>query len=261
MKKLVFPTAMALAALAYAVPASAQVVDDPLHSVVCSGAGTGCVNTDNGSFAPLPPGQVTNWGFEISPPNSHSGTLNLGILVPTNTINPLTFNLPTLTDNGGGPLTETVVSRSVLLTSGNGSNLASYLGLGAAFSPTDNFSNASAGEATLNPGFTGSFLAFNVSIPGVTLDAQGSPTIANDFSFGSNLPAGTVIVGFFTFQSLNNQGYMVTNYVGTAASEDLVVSPLASAVPEPATWGMMLLGFVGLAFAFRQRRRMVGMAA
>ena len=34
-----------------------------------------------------------------------------------------------------------------------------------------------------------------------------------------------------------------------------------SAVPEPATWAMMLLGFVGLGFAFRQRRRMVGMAA
>jgi hypothetical protein len=28
-----------------------------------------------------------------------------------------------------------------------------------------------------------------------------------------------------------------------------------SAVPEPATWGMMLLGFVGLGFAFRQSRR------
>jgi hypothetical protein len=34
-----------------------------------------------------------------------------------------------------------------------------------------------------------------------------------------------------------------------------------AAVPEPATWGMMLLGFVGLALAFRQRRRTVGLAA
>jgi hypothetical protein len=37
------------------------------------------------------------------------------------------------------------------------------------------------------------------------------------------------------------------------------INPVA-AVPEPATWGMMLLGFVGLAFAFRQRRRMIGLA-
>jgi PEP-CTERM motif len=35
---------------------------------------------------------------------------------------------------------------------------------------------------------------------------------------------------------------------------------VASAVPEPATWGMMLLGFVGLGFAFRQSRRKVAFA-
>jgi hypothetical protein len=33
------------------------------------------------------------------------------------------------------------------------------------------------------------------------------------------------------------------------------------AVPEPSTWAMMLLGFAGLGFAFRQRRRMIGLAA
>jgi hypothetical protein len=32
------------------------------------------------------------------------------------------------------------------------------------------------------------------------------------------------------------------------------------AVPEPSTWGMMLLGFVGLGFAFRQSRRKVSFA-
>src|SRR5262249_12542149 len=31
-------------------------------------------------------------------------------------------------------------------------------------------------------------------------------------------------------------------------------------IPEPATWEMMLLGFVGLAFAFRQSRRKVSFA-
>jgi hypothetical protein len=35
---------------------------------------------------------------------------------------------------------------------------------------------------------------------------------------------------------------------------------ISAAVPEPATWGMMLLGFVGLAFMFRQQRRKVSMA-
>jgi hypothetical protein len=34
----------------------------------------------------------------------------------------------------------------------------------------------------------------------------------------------------------------------------------ASAVPEPSTWAMMLLGFAGLGFAFRQSRRKVSFA-
>jgi hypothetical protein len=35
---------------------------------------------------------------------------------------------------------------------------------------------------------------------------------------------------------------------------------VVSGVPEPATWAMMLLGFVGLAFGFRQSRRRVSVA-
>jgi hypothetical protein len=34
----------------------------------------------------------------------------------------------------------------------------------------------------------------------------------------------------------------------------------ASAVPEPSTWAMMLLGFAGLGFAFRQSRRKAAVA-
>jgi hypothetical protein len=33
-----------------------------------------------------------------------------------------------------------------------------------------------------------------------------------------------------------------------------------AAVPEPATWGMMLLGFIGLGFAFKNKRRKVSFA-
>jgi PEP-CTERM motif len=39
--------------------------------------------------------------------------------------------------------------------------------------------------------------------------------------------------------------------IGTAA---------AGGVPEPSTWAMMLVGFVGLGFAFRQSRRKLAMA-
>jgi hypothetical protein len=39
-----------------------------------------------------------------------------------------------------------------------------------------------------------------------------------------------------------------------------VFSNVAAAVPEPSTWAMMLLGFLGLGFAFRQSRRKVSFA-
>jgi hypothetical protein len=38
------------------------------------------------------------------------------------------------------------------------------------------------------------------------------------------------------------------------------VSGVTAAVPEPSTWAMMLLGFLGLGFAFRQSRRKVSFA-
>jgi hypothetical protein len=36
--------------------------------------------------------------------------------------------------------------------------------------------------------------------------------------------------------------------------------PPVTAVPEPSTWAMMLLGFAGLGFVFRQSRRQLSFA-
>ena len=53
-------------------------------------------------------------------------------------------------------------------------------------------------------------------------------------------------------------------FLGDAANatdlSDLFVPGAISAVPETSTWVMMLLGFAGLGFAFRQSRRKVSMA-
>jgi hypothetical protein len=53
-------------------------------------------------------------------------------------------------------------------------------------------------------------------------------------------------------------------FLGDAANatdlSDLFVPGAISAVPEPSTWAMMLLGFAGLGFAFRQSRRKVSFA-
>jgi hypothetical protein len=229
--------------LACTPTANAQTVEDPLHGMICTGAGTGCSNAaDNNSFTPLPAGQFTNWGFSISPA-PQTGNLTLVVLVPTNNISVTTFNLPGLTDNGGPSLGETVFSRTSLFNAGS-PDLAAYLTLpnASSYSPTDNFSNASAGEASLNPGFSGNFLAFTINVPGITLGGTSDTTLANDFSFGSNLPTGTAIVGLFQ----SNTG----DFIGTAASADLVVNQLA-AVPGPIVGaglpGLFAFALLGLA--------------
>ena len=58
--------------------------------------------------------------------------------------------------------------------------------------------------------------------------------------------SGFVGIGLADLNATNN----------TAVNFDIA----APGVPEPATWGMMLLGFVGLGFAFRQSRRKVAFA-
>jgi hypothetical protein len=79
--------------------------------------------------------------------------------------------------------------------------------------------------------------------------------------FGSGLfgAAGNGGLGFdnttigspFFFQSLFSDEWQTQDPNG------IRVFVLGSAVPEPATWAMMLLGFAGLCFAFRQSRRKV----
>jgi PEP-CTERM motif len=50
------------------------------------------------------------------------------------------------------------------------------------------------------------------------------------------------------------------NFEATAGNVLVASVSGVSAVPEPATWAMMLLGFAGLGFAFRQTRRKVSFA-
>jgi hypothetical protein len=244
MKKLL----LAGASLAFLTgTAMADTLQDPLHSAVCGAGGTNCVNTDLGAFAPI--AGDTNFTFMPSP-GPQTGETFIVVLVPTNQINVTTYNIPTLSDNGGSPFTGAVVSRTTLFNSSDGSSLAAYAGLPTAFgafSPTDNFSNASAGQATYNPGFTGNFLAFTFDLGSLTLDAQGTVNTTNNFSLAANLPVGTVITAFMESTTTQKD-------IGTAASEDLIVTPFA--VPGPivgsGTPGLLAMG---LGFLAWKRRR------
>ena len=94
--------------------------------------------------------------------------------------------------------------------------------------------NANITSATLSGLGGAPILASSAQVSGPSL-LLGVPFLAAGnyrFTFAGNAPAnGGVVTGNLTFQ----------------------VAP----VPEPATWGMMLLGFAGIGMAMRRRRRPV----
>ena len=61
---------------------------------------------------------------------------------------------------------------------------------------------------------------------------------------------------------VSNFYYFKENTASGATLDNVLLAEVSgvAAVPEPGTWAMMLLGFVGLGFAFRQSRRKVSFA-
>ena len=78
-------------------------------------------------------------------------------------------------------------------------------------------------------------------------------------SLGVQIFAGTDEGVTHTFTGAND-AFTFYNFQATNGNVLLQEVSGVTAVPEPATWGMMLLGFLGLGFAFRQSRRKVSFA-
>jgi PEP-CTERM motif len=61
--------------------------------------------------------------------------------------------------------------------------------------------------------------------------------------------------------AINNRGVIVGwSYTAGNVNYEATVWTPVNGVPEPSTWAMMLLGFAGLGFAFRQSRHKVSFA-
>ena len=103
-----------------------------------------------------------------------------------------------------------------------------------------------------NSGIGGVFAPSQILIDGIS-DPFTAPTL------------GTV--GFVNFTGLDLLGSTVTIQFDQAPSDWIMVSEiqfsgLASAVPEPSTWAMMILGFAGVGFmAYRRKSKPAMMVA
>jgi hypothetical protein len=238
-------SAVALAAFAYAAPASADTLIDPLLGF-CS---AGCI--DNGTNTPITSNPPVNFGFTVSP-GPQTGDLFLDILVPnTSPVNPA--NTVTVT---GSTLPAVGVNFSLVSTTAwTSGSLDTYLNL-IGSSPDQPIGAYLPSTQALVPTATG-FFVLQADLGTQTLNGPSGP-FSPTFSLNRGA-LGMYIVGFLNTSA---DGIIATANSGALfeTGSGNTINPVA-AVPEPATWGMMLLGFVGLAFAFRQRRRMIGFAA
>ena len=106
--------------------------------------------------------------------------------------------------------------------------------------------NAAGGVTTAG---TGQFISSN---------ANGGSGVAFGVGTLANAPLGALTtifdVNFLQTDATADNQALAKNLVGFVQNE---VTP---GIPEPSTWAMMLLGFAGLGFAFRQSRRKMSMA-
>lgn len=226
----------AVATLLYAaMPASAALLDDPLHGY-CSGAGQ-CV--DNGTNSPTTNNPPINFGFTISP-GPNTGDLRIDILVPNNESSPSTFSLA-----GTFSGTATLFSATAW-TSGQ---LDTYLGIGA--SPANPIGAFLPATQALDPGATG-FFVYQVDLGTATLQDASNPNSSplENITSGA-LPLASYIVGFLDI------GEAAPDWVATANSGAIFVTTGGGGggnfTPEPAS--LVLLGAAALAAGGLSRRR------
>jgi hypothetical protein len=107
--------------------------------------------------------------------------------------------------------------------------------------------------STLGAFFTGQFAADNV-ISKILLNGQ---TIYTGPGSGSQFTGWTAFGANNSFQlGANTLEFDVVNYAQNGGNPaGLNVQFLTAAVPEPSTWAMMILGFLGVGFVSYRRRR------
>ena len=136
-----------------------------------------------------------------------------------------------------------------------------------------NFGGAGSGFMALNlTGGTYALDTLSLTLGTATFNAAGSTlTPGSPYFLGGNLNGDTVVVSntndyFFLFDpASSSQTASLLQYanVGTPGvlGGNLTITQVAAAVPEPASWALMLLGFGAIGVAMRRRKAALPLAA
>jgi hypothetical protein len=116
--------------------------------------------------------------------------------------------------------------------------------------------------AGLNVAYTGNFADYTTfsNLQGLTDlsslfgSLSGYQVIAVHYGAGARLDGNNDVTAFYTFDGLK-AGANLSLTVGSSSSATLFTK--TPAVPEPATWAMMLLGFGAIGMASRRSRKPV----
>jgi hypothetical protein len=98
-------------------------------------------------------------------------------------------------------------------------------------------------------------LVFTYTGPNFQTTGGPYPALVNFTGLGADSTLGGQVAGSFSTMAVRNVGSLA----GTADFNVGQVN-VPSAVPEPATWAMMLIGFAGLGASLRRRNRTEAMA-
>lgn len=189
-------------------------------------------------------------------------SLSISAQAQTITLERATAGTP-LTSYSEGPLTITASTGGFLFGSATNDAPTTHLVTGYFNTSTNsilNLTSAAGLFSFISLGYSGSTSNF---IPGGRADGMNSVTFTG-FDGAAQLFSQTVVLGdydgFDNYMTLTGPTAAIDRLniatQGFVLNLDNIVtsSPIAAAVPEPATWAMMIAGFGAVGFAMRRRR-------
>jgi hypothetical protein len=135
----------------------------------------------------------------------------------------------------------------------SGSNLLSYFGDSLLSGPPISFNSLISATQSVDPNATGYFVYVPIGGAAPTFAPGNDPTVT--YSGLSAFPAGTVFVTLATGLNSNFDWLpSAAGYDSTGIANALILTGISSAVPEPSTWAMLLIGFAGIGFMVHRRK-------